>query len=70
MKEIEPEDSDEEMMNYFLQAMDEVSNVLYRIELRRRKRFKTLQELRATDKNWPLILPQQIMAFARCTNAS
>jgi hypothetical protein len=45
MKEIEPEDLDEEMMNDFLQAMDGVSNVLYRIELRRRKRFKAPQEL-------------------------
>jgi hypothetical protein len=45
MKEIEPEDLDEEMMNDFLQAMDGVSNVLYRIELRWRKRVKPSQEL-------------------------
>jgi hypothetical protein len=38
MKEIEPEDLDEETMNDFLSAMDGVSNVLYRIEGRRRKR--------------------------------
>ena len=40
MKEIEPEDLDEQVMNDFLQAMDGVSNVLYRIELCRRKRVK------------------------------
>ena len=45
MKEIEPEDLDEEVMNDFLQSMDRVSNVLYRIELRRRKRVKQPQEL-------------------------
>jgi hypothetical protein len=45
MKEIEPEDLDEEVMNDFLQSMDGVSNVLYRIELRRRKRVKQPQKL-------------------------
>jgi hypothetical protein len=38
MKEIEAEDLDEETMNDFLSAIDGVSNVLYRIEARRRKR--------------------------------
>ena len=38
MREIEPEDLDEQTMNDFLQATDEVSNVLYRIEKRRRER--------------------------------
>lgn len=38
MREIKPDDLDEEMMNDFLQAMDQVSNVLYRIEKRRQKR--------------------------------
>jgi hypothetical protein len=38
MREIGPEDLDEETMNDFLSAMDSVSNVLYRIEVRRRKR--------------------------------
>jgi hypothetical protein len=38
MKEIELEDLDEETMNDFLSAIDGVSNVLYRIETRRRKR--------------------------------
>ena len=45
MKEIEPEDLDEEVMNDFLQAMDGVSNVLYRIELRQRKRVNQPQKL-------------------------
>ncbi len=38
MREIEPEDLDEEMMNEFLQAMDQISNVLYRIAKRRKER--------------------------------
>lgn len=38
MKEIEVEDLDEETMSDFLSAVDGVSNVLYRIETRRRKR--------------------------------
>jgi hypothetical protein len=46
MREIEAEDLDEEVMEDFLHAIDEVSNVLYRIELRRRKRFKQPQKIR------------------------
>jgi hypothetical protein len=38
MREIKPEDLDEEMINEFLQAMDQISNVLYRIEKRRKAR--------------------------------
>lgn len=38
MREIKPEDLDEETMNEFLQAMDQISNVLYRIEKRRKER--------------------------------
>lgn len=38
MREIEPEDLDEATMNEFLQAMDQMSNVLYRIEKRRKER--------------------------------
>ena len=38
VREVEPEDLDEEMMNDFLRAMDGVSNVLHRLEKRRRKR--------------------------------
>ncbi|MDQ3803225.1 MAG: hypothetical protein M3416_05155 [Acidobacteriota bacterium] len=45
MKEIEPEDLDEQTMNDFLQAIDGVSNVLYRIERRRRKRNAQPQKL-------------------------
>lgn len=40
MKEIEPEDLDEEIMNDFLGAMDGVSNVLLRVERRRQGRQK------------------------------
>jgi hypothetical protein len=38
MKKIELENLDEEMMNDLLSAVDGVSNVLYRLEARRRKR--------------------------------
>ncbi len=38
MREIEPEDLDEETMNDFLGAMDGISNILYRIEKRRMER--------------------------------
>jgi hypothetical protein len=38
MREIEPDDLDEETMNAFLQAIDGVSNILYRIEKKRQKR--------------------------------
>jgi hypothetical protein len=45
MKEIEPEDLDEETMGDFLRATDEVSNVLYRIEKRRRERRQATVKL-------------------------
>ncbi|HEX8632878.1 MAG TPA: hypothetical protein VF703_01860 [Pyrinomonadaceae bacterium] len=38
MRDVEQEDLDEEIMGQFLAAMDGVSNVLYRIEKRRRER--------------------------------
>ena len=38
MREIEPDDLDDEIMSEFLSAMDGVSNVLYRIEKRHRDR--------------------------------
>lgn len=38
MREIEPDDLDEETVEEFLAAIDQVSNVLYRIEKRRQKR--------------------------------
>jgi hypothetical protein len=42
MKEIEPEDLDEETMDDFLAAMDGVSNVIVRIERRRQERHREL----------------------------
>jgi hypothetical protein len=44
MREIEPEDLDEETMDDFLQAMDQVSNVLHRIEKRRQARARQGQK--------------------------
>jgi hypothetical protein len=38
MREIQPEDLDEEVMDDFLQAVDQLTNVLTRIEKRRQKR--------------------------------
>lgn len=38
MREIQPEDLDEQILSDFMTAMDAISNVLYRIEGRRRKR--------------------------------
>jgi hypothetical protein len=46
MREIEPEDVDEETMDDFLAAIDGVSNVLFRVERRRQERHRQ----RATDK--------------------
>ena len=46
MREIEPEDLDEETMDDFLQAMDGVSNVLYRLEKRRNARQQQAQKLK------------------------
>ncbi len=43
MREVEPEDLDEQILDDFMAAMDGVSNVLYRIELRRRKRERQPQ---------------------------
>ena len=45
MREIQPEDLDEQILSDFMGAMDEVSNVLYRIELRRRKREQQPQKM-------------------------
>lgn len=45
MREIEPDDLDEELLNVFLQAMDLMSNVLYRIEKRRQARTQAAQKL-------------------------
>jgi hypothetical protein len=46
MREIEPEDLNEETMNDFLQAMDGVSNVLFRIEKRRNARHQHALKLK------------------------
>ena len=45
MREIKPEDLDEELMDDFLQAMDGVSNVLHRIEKRRQARAQAAKKL-------------------------
>ena len=42
MREVEMEDLDDEIMEEFLSAMDGVSNILHRIEKRRRERNKQL----------------------------
>lgn len=41
MREIQPEDLDEETMEDFGGAMDQISNVLYRIEKKRQKHQPT-----------------------------
>lgn len=46
MREVEPEDLDEETMGDFLQAMDGLSNVLYRLEKRRNLRRQQSQKLK------------------------
>jgi hypothetical protein len=40
MREIEPEDLNEETMDEFMSAMDQLSNILYRIEQKRQKRVR------------------------------
>jgi hypothetical protein len=45
LREIQPEELDDKILNDFTTAMDEVSNVLYRIELRRRKRDRQSQKM-------------------------
>lgn len=40
MREVEQEDLDDEIMGQFFAAMDGLSNVLYRLEKRRRERQK------------------------------
>ena len=45
MREVEPADLDEEVMDEFLQAMDQVSNILERIEKRRQVRLQQAQKL-------------------------
>ena len=38
MREIEPEDLDEKTLDEFMAAVDEISNIIHRIEVRRRQR--------------------------------
>lgn len=42
MREVEPEDLDDETMDDFLKAVDQVSNVLQRIERKRRMREREI----------------------------
>lgn len=46
MREIRPEDLDEGVMEEFLSAIDQVSNVLYKIEKRRHQRTKQVANLK------------------------
>lgn len=48
MREVEPEDLDEQTMDDFLRAIDEVSNVLHRIEKRRKERQAQRRKLLTT----------------------
>ena len=43
IREIDPEDIDDAMLERFMKASDELSNVIYAIELRRRQRTRTSQ---------------------------
>lgn len=45
VREVEPADLDEELMDDFLKAMDHVSNVLQRIEKRRQARVRAGEKL-------------------------
>ena len=45
MREVEPEDMDDETMENFLKAMDQVSNVLQRIEKNRSARAKNIRRV-------------------------
>ncbi len=46
MREIEPEDLDDETMDEFMSAMDQLSNILYRIEKKRQKRARPTAALK------------------------
>lgn len=46
MRDIEPEDLDEEIMDEFLKAMDGISNILHRLEKRRNARTQQAQKLK------------------------
>jgi hypothetical protein len=46
MREIQPEDLDNETMDEFMSAMDQLSNILYRIEKKRQKRERPTMALK------------------------
>jgi hypothetical protein len=45
MREIEPEDVDDESLDEFMTAADQLSNAIYKIELKRRQREKGARKL-------------------------
>ena len=46
MREIEPEDVDDQSLEEFMAAADQLSNAIYAIELKKRQREKKMQKLR------------------------
>ena len=46
MREIEPEDVDDESLDKFMAAADQLSNAIYSIELKKRQREKKVLKLR------------------------
>jgi hypothetical protein len=46
MREIQPEDIDDESLDQFMAAADQLSNAIHVIEIRRRRREKPAQKLR------------------------
>ncbi len=45
-REIEPEDVDDESLDEFMAAADQLSNAIYKIELKRRQREKGARKLK------------------------
>jgi len=45
MREIQPEDIDDELLEQFMAAADGLSNAIYAIELKRQKREKKVKKL-------------------------
>jgi hypothetical protein len=45
MRDVQPEDIDDESLNEFMTAADQLSNAIYRIELKRRQRAKDLRKM-------------------------
>ena len=46
MREIEPEDMDDQSLEKFMAAADQLSNAIYAIELKKRQREKKVLKLR------------------------